>query len=874
MKRKSTFGKKRLKLEIYRAILVFPLVRADTKLTLTEEIDTMHKLAFALVAFLAGAIAPAVQADFDQEIAGLARHEGLIHTFKDPAQGRILLALNKSADGHYGRYIYSPLLTAGLGSNPVGLDRSLPTQSHMLRFRRVGSQLMAVIENLRYRATAENAGEKQAVAASFPESIIWSTKILGEKDGTVLIDFSSFLIRDAVGVVDRLKGRGQGAFKLDGTRSYIDMEEAHIFPENLEFDTYLTFQSSAPGGEVRSTTPVPQAVTLIGHTTLMKLPDPGYELRRYDARAAMIPVTFTDMSAPLDGDVVTRLARRFRLQKDDDGKVIKPIVFYVDHGVPEPMRTALKEGANWWATAFEKAGFPGGFRAEILPEDVHPLDARYNVINWVHRATRGWSYGMGIYDPRTGEMLRGIVLLGSLRVRQDIKIFEALMGAEKTGTGAPDDPVQIALSRIRQLAAHEVGHPLGFAHNMAASTYGGRASVMDYPAPDIRLTEGDLDASQAYGVGAGIWDDWAVEFLYGEYEEGDPRKAQERRVKIAHEEGLVFVADNDSRNPGTGHVRGSLWDTGTDPVDSLEIHMAVRAHALARFGEETLRSGESMRALHGKLVPLYLYHRYQVQAAAKLIGGMDFAYRTEGDGRHNARLVPWQRQQVALDAVLGTLTPEALRLPEDVLLALSPLYMADGDPQYNRERFDIGAMPMFDQATATTIAADLVLDVLFHPARLLRLAEQGARSPDHPALDDVLAQMSARLLAVKTDRTANAAVAEIIQDRYVTHLIEAYQGAASAAPTVIGTNVVSRRQVSKSPVTVLAALRSGLQMARKQLTRVRGASKAVAVLLVSRIDAAFEREGTPAFVAPAAPKTPPGSPIGAAESCWHCEAIN
>jgi len=806
-------------------------------------------------------------ADFAKTVEGLEHKSGLLDVYCDPANAKVMVALSMDADGGYGRYVYAPYLTAGLGSNPVGLDRSMPVGSYILAFRRVGGRILAVMENTDFSATG-SAAEQQAVKTSFAESVLWATDIIDETDDQVLIDFSGFLTRDSAGVAARLKARGQGSFAPDPKRSYVKTDAAFAFPDNVEFDAVVTFASKQPGPEVRATTPSPDAVSLIVHTSLIRLPDAGYTPRRFDQRAGLIGVSYVDMSAPLVGDVVTRFARRFRLEKDADGKVVDPIVFYVDHSVPEPMRTALQEGASWWATAFEKAGFPGGYRVEILPEDAHPLDARYNMINWVHRATRGWSYGYGVADPRTGETLRGVVLLGSLRVRQDIKIFEALMGAGKTGSGEADDPVQIALARIRQLAAHEVGHALGFAHNMAASTYGGRASVMDYPAPDIRLVGDRLDASQAYGVGMGVWDDWTVDFLYSYYGDMDPRTAQEARLKRAADSGLIYVEDRDSRSIGTGHVRGSLWDTGADAVDSLTAHMEVRAHALASFGEDNLRPGEGWAQLHVKFVPLYLYHRYQVQAAAKWIGGYDFRYRAAGDGRPDSTPLDYSQQMRALDAILATLQPEALRIPPRLLGQLTPLYGGDGDPQYDRERFDIGASPAFDQNTATAIAANLAFDALLNPRRLARVAQQGQRD-GFGGLDDMIGRITNSVFVRPKRDPALAAIQATVQDRYIAHLIARYSGGnPSRARSVSATvNFASNR----SPVAlgVQATLMTELETIRSRLVRVTGAEKPQARLLAKRIADVFRRDGTPAYKAPPAPVTPPGSPIGA-ESCWHC----
>ena len=798
-------------------------------------------------------------ADFAETVKGLEKKDGLATLYIDHDKAKVFLALKKGDQpGSLGRYIYAAYLTAGLGSNPVGLDRSVPTGSRMLQFRRVGDRVMAVVENSRYRASADDMAEKNAVRTSFAESIIWSSKLVAEDAdaGLVLIDFSEFLTKDFVGVGARLAARGQGKFRPDTKRSYVDTREAFSFPLNMEFDAHITFAGTGAGSEIRQTTPMPEAVTLIAHTSLMKLPEAGYEIRKDDERAGLVSVSHVDMSAPLDGDTVVRLARRFRLQKGADGKVIKPIIFYIDNAAPEPIRSALLEGARWWATAFEKAGFPGGYRAEILPEGVHPLDARYNVVNWVHRATRGWSYGAAINDPRTGEALRGVVLLGSLRVRQDIKIFEALAGAGKTGTGAADDPVELALARIRQLAAHEIGHSLGFAHNMAASTYGDRASVMDYPAPDVRQTEaGGLDFSHTYGVGVGPWDNWTVNFLYGSYGDNE-RSARALMIAKADADGLLYVSDYDSRSVGTGHAKGALWDTGTDALESLKNTMNVRRYALDNFGAGNLRKGEPYKVLQTKIVPLYLYHRYQLQAVAKYLGGYDFVYRHQGDNRKAATVVNWERQEAALEALLETVSPASLDISDAVLQSLTPLGGANGDPQFVRETFDGAGRPMFDHTGAAASAADITFETLLHPNRLVRLYEQGLRSKDHSGLRNILSRIADNLVTIpRTEGVRHSELRKIVVDRLTEHLLSASQHEGT-------------------PISVRAEVRNAIAQVRRLLSQYDGAHKTFAKALRFRIDAAAARERTPAVKNPSGPSVPPGSPIGAgaAESCWHCGA--
>jgi len=813
---------------------------------------------FSTAVILVTASLGAAAADFAEIVKGLEKKDGLSTLYVDHAKAKVYLVLNKSDEpGSLGRYIYAAYLTAGLGSNPVGLDRSVPTGSRMLNFRRAGDRVMAVIENTRYRASADNMAEKNAVRTSFAESIIWSSKIVAEdaEAGLVLIDFSEFLKKDFVGVGARLAARGQGKFKPDAKRSYVDTRQVFSFPINMEFDAHITFAGAGPGGEIRQTTPMPEAVSLIAHTSLMKLPETGYEIRKDDDRAGLVSVSHVDMSAPLAGDTVVRLARRFRLEKDSEGKVIKPIVFYIDNAAPEPIRGALLDGARWWATAFEKAGFPGGYQAEILPEGVHPLDARYNVVNWVHRATRGWSYGAAINDPRTGEALRGVVLLGSLRVRQDIKIFEALAGAEKTGTGSADDPVEMALARIRQLSAHEIGHSLGFAHNMAASTYGDRASVMDYPAPDVRLSEGGtIDFSRTYGVGVGAWDDWTVNFLYGSYG-GDSDAARSAMIATADKEGLLYVSDYDARSVGTGHLRGALWDTGSDALESLKNTMLVRRKALDEFGTRNLRKGEAFSALQTKIVPLYLYHRYQLQAAAKYIGGYDFLYRHKGDGRSAPSAVDWQTQLEALNIILDTVSPAALDMPDSVLRDLSPLANANGDPQFNRETFDGAGRPMFDHGGAAAVAADIAFGALLHQQRLIRLYEQGLREDGHEGLSGILSKVVTGVVPIPRRETSRyTALRMIVVERLTEHLI-------------------SIAQMPATPIAVRTEVRDAIAAVRREVGQYSKRNEKFAKALRHRIDAAAARERTPAVKNPTAPDIPPGSPIGAGagESCWHCD---
>lgn len=688
--------------------------------------------------------APGKLPNVSSKTRGMERREGFLNVFLDPDQGKVWLEVPppQGEDGLAAELIYMEGLTTGLGSNPVGLDRGQVGESVFLRLRRVGSRVFLEAPNMRFRALSDNAAEARATQESFATSILWAQDISAlDKRGTSLVDFTSFLVRDAHGVSKALQEAQQGSFRLDATRSVVDYPNCLAFPDNVELQVILTYAAGGePGEHVQETAPLPRQITLVQHYSLVRPPEPGYRLRPFDPRISAYGNRVMDYAAGLDEPVEKRYLSRHRLHKTypemERSTAEEPLIYYVDHGAPEPVRSALVEGASWWAEAFEAAGFENAFRVEILPEDVHPLDARYNVIQWVHRSTRGWSYGSTLIDPRTGEIIKGHVNLGSLRVRQDRLIFEGLSGIEKTGSGDPDDPIQIALARIRQLSAHEVGHTLGFAHNFAASTYDGRASVMDYPAPWVQLEDGELDFSKAYGVGLGSWDVHAVRYAYTDFgPDVDEAAALDALVREGIVHGHVFISDEDARPEGASEPRGNLWDNGSDAVEGLHEALAVRRHALQRFGIDNLKEGRPTALLQEVLAPIYFYHRYQLDAAVKTLGGMEFNYTLVGDGQWATRQVSAERQRQALAAVLTVLEPQNLDLPEDVLNLLAPRPF---DYLPNRELFLGTTSPAFDAMGAARSVADQAVRGLLQPERLARLADFRRRDPSMPSMDEVL----------------------------------------------------------------------------------------------------------------------------------------
>jgi hypothetical protein len=808
-------------------------------------------------------IAPAKP--LEQQVAGLTARPGFLDLYADPATGRVLAALPApGADGVSVRFIHAVGLTAGLGSNPIGLDRGNASSGEIVRFRRIGDKVVAEQENWRYRATSGRAAEEKSVQQSFATSFLWSTGIAATgADGRLLVDLTGFLTRDAGDFGAALAhGKDAAGYSLAADRSMPDTASVLSFPDNTEIDAFLTFETSAPNAETRAAAADGRAVTLVVHHSFVRLPDDGYEPRAFDQRTANIGMGFYDFSAPLGEPIVTRLSRRFRLEKTDPlaaiSPVKKPIVFYVDNGAPPEIRDALIEGASWWAEGFEAAGFKDAYRVEVLPEDAHPLDVRYNVINWVHRQTRGWSYGGSVSDPRTGEILKANVILGSQRIRQDRMIFEGLAGAEKTGTGAADDPITISLARIRQLSAHEVGHTLGIAHNFAASNTG-RSSVMDYPAPWVKPTaEGGLDFSNAYGAGLGTWDVFTIKWLYTEFPGGrDDGAALDAMVDAAYGSGLRFVSDDHARTMDTAHPYASVWDNGADPVAALDEVMTVRRIALDGFGPRVLAKGRPSSDLNAVLVPVYLYHRYQVEAAAKFIGGLDFRYAVTGDGDAAAKPMAPEEQRRALTALVGTLDPASLDLPDAVLNQLTPGELGYAGAGSTAEVFPGRTGPVFDLAGAADIAAGLTLSAILEPSRAGRVAAYEQRVPGTLSLRAILDEIDAAVFAPETDARL-APLARVVQARFVSEMMALARAEGATA------------EVSAVVDAKLAAMSQGFGKKLKGESETDRAHLAALSARISRHlageDAALARP------LPALP-VPPGPPIGAmgqTEDCWFC----
>jgi hypothetical protein len=687
---------------------------------------------------------------------------GYFNLYWDAKAGKLWLEIDKWGT----EFLYQSGLTAGVGSNDIGLDRGQLGATRIVRFERSGPKILLVEENLKFRAVSNDANEQRAVRDSFAESVIGGFAAVAEENGHVLVDATEFFLRDAHGVTNALKRAKQGAFRLDGARSAIYLPNTKNFPLNTEVEAILTFTSDEPGRWVRDVTPDPSAITVREHHSFVQLPPPGYRPRTYDPRSSFFGISYMDYATPVSEPIVKRFIARHRLQKKDPmaaiSEPVEPIVYYLDGGAPEPIRAALLEGARWWNQAFEAAGYKNAFRVELLPEGADMMDLRYNVIQWVHRATRGWSYGAGVIDPRTGEIIKGHVTLGSLRVRQDYLIAEGLLAPYEKGQPVSPKMQEMALARLRQLAAHEVGHTLGLMHNYSASTVN-RSSVMDYPPPLVKLAaDGSIDLSEAYASGIGEWDKVSIAWGYQDFPaRTDEQTALNAILLSGYGKGLRYLTDQDARPAESSSSVAHLWDSGPNAVDELNRLMQVRAAALRRFGEDNIRQGAPLATIEDSLVPVYLLHRYQVEAASKLIGGMDYTFAVRGDGETPTAIVAPAEQRRALRAVLATLEPSALGLPEPLLRMIPPR-----PPQYERgrEHFKIHTSPAFDALAPAEAAAQHTLQFLFNPERAARLVEFHARDAANPGLLEVLDAILAATWRAPHPAGYHGEIARVVDD--------------------------------------------------------------------------------------------------------------
>ena len=666
---------------------------------------------------------------------GLKAYKGYYTFFYDESTDKIYLELDRLNED----FLYVNSLATGVGSNDIGLDRGKLGQSRLVRFERAGDKILLVQPNLMYRANSKNELERKSVEQAFAKSVLYGFKILEVSNGSFFIDLTPFLMEDSNSIIEVLKGRKEGNFKIDISKSALALERTKAFPENIEFEALLTYKGIPTGTQLRTVTPTSSLVSLVQHHSFIKLPDNNYTPRKFDTRSGAIALSYQDYAVPIEDDMVQRFVIRHRLEKKDRNaalsEAVEPIVYYLDPGTPEPVRSALLEGASWWNQAFEAIGFKNAFQVKLLPPEADPMDCRYNVIQWVHRSTRGWSYGASVIDPRTGEIIKGHVSLGSLRIRQDFMIAQALMNRPYSKTDDNYKPMlDLALARIRQLSAHEVGHTLGFTHNFAASS-NNRASVMDYPHPAITIKNGSINFSDAYDRGIGAWDKVTVAYSYSDFKPGtDELSALEIILRGAQLKGLRFISDFDARAQGGAHAFAHLWDNGPEASEELRNVLEVRKMAISQFSEDNIKSSQAYTMLEDVFVPLYFYHRYQVEAAVKVVGGLDYAYATKGDGQTIVEQIQPDIQRATLEQVLMACSAKNLAIPKSILELFPP--RAYGYSK-SRESFKGKAGVAFDPISAASTASDMTMKLLLHPERMNRIAIQSAIDPKQLNLEQL-----------------------------------------------------------------------------------------------------------------------------------------
>lgn len=705
---------------------------------------SIYLLFFSLSAF-------AAPPTIDEFTEGMDAKAGFYSFYYHIDDGKLYLKINEFDQA----FLFQSSLPQGVGSNDIGLDRGQLGDTRLVEFERFGNKVLLKQLNTEFRVSSDNKAEQASIDEAFADSVIAGLPIVAAQEGSVLVDYTAFLLSDIHGISERLQNTKQGSFKVDSGRSGVYMPRSKAFPDNTELEALVTFGGSKPGQFLRQVTPSATSISVHLHHSLIRLPDDDYQMRAFHPYSGFWKMSYQDYSVPIDQDMEQKYIPRHRLSKQDpnaaNSKPVEPIIYYLDPGIPEPIKSALFDGAMWWDEAFKKIGYEGAFQVKTLPEGADSMDVRYNVIQWVHRATRGWSYGSSVIDPRTGEIIKGHVTLGSLRVRQDYLIA---LGLTSPFVGSNTDTTkqqEMALARIRQLSAHEVGHTLGIAHNFAASA-DGRESVMDYPHPTVRIVNGKVSLENAYDVGMGKWDEHVIAYGYQDLPEGSNETAfLDKVISDAHDAKLAYQSDPDARAGHAANAKGHLWDNGADPVVELKNLIEVREVALSKFGINSLDDGETLGSLQETLVPIYYLHRFQVDAVAKLIGGVNYSYEVKGDSANpqGVTYVEQSRQLDAFNTLLDTLDPKFLQLPDSISMLITPKAYGDRN---SRESFKGRNGLLFDPVSAAEASAGKTLSLLLQTQRLNRLVSRSVNSNDQLTIGRLIDGVFAKTIKQRSSK--------------------------------------------------------------------------------------------------------------------------